>query len=246
MLSRYDRPVRTWLLAFVCVLACSRAHPAPREEAPVAKVEATVPQVDPPGYYLGRKMAEPMSYLGADWLERANRDEQQRPEHVLDVLKVHEGQTVADVGCGSGYFTSHLSRRVGPRGHVYATDLQPQMLDLLAKRTASEHLDNVVPVLAQPNDAKLPEGKLDVVLLVDVYHELPNPPVTLAQFKKALAPAGVLALVEYRAEDPKVEIKPEHKTTLEQLKKELTANRWRFLASDESLPQQRIVTFRPE
>jgi ubiquinone/menaquinone biosynthesis C-methylase UbiE len=165
---------------------------------------------------------------------------------VLDVLKVHPGQTVADVGCGSGYFTSHLSKRVGPRGHVYATDLQPQMLDLLAKRTASEHLENVVPVLAEPNDAKLPEGKLDVILLVDVYHELPNPPVTLAQFKKALAPAGVLALVEYRAEDPKVDIKPEHKTTLGQLKKELSANHWQFLASDESLPQQRIVTFRPE
>jgi ubiquinone/menaquinone biosynthesis C-methylase UbiE len=233
--------------------ACSRAHPAPWEEAPVAtvepparQVEAPVPQVDPPGYYMGRKIAEPMSYRGADWLERPTRDQEQKPEHVLDVLKVHEGQTVADVGCGSGYFTSHLSKRVGARGRVYATDLQQPMLDLLAKRTSSEHLENVVALLAQPNDAKLPDAQLDVILLVDVYHELPNPPVTLAQFKKALAPAGVLALVEYRAEDPKVAIRPEHKTTLDQLKNELTANHWRFLASDESLPQQRIVTFRPD
>lgn len=185
-----------------------------------------------------------MSYLGADWLERPNRDAEQKPEHVLDVLKMHEGQTVADVGCGSGYFTSHMSKRVGATGRVYATDLQKEMLDLLGKRIAKEHLGNVTPLLAVPNDAKLPEGKLDIILLVDVYHELPNPPVALAQFKKALSPTGVLALVEYRAEDPKVEIKPEHKTTLAQLEKELVANHWQYLASDESLPQQRIVTFR--
>jgi len=222
---------RAFLLAGL--VACTRAQPPPPP--------APVPQVDPPGYYMGRQMAAPMSYLGADWLERPNRDEEQQPEHVLDVLAVHAGQIVADVGCGSGYFTAHLSKRVGPTGRVYATDLQQEMLDLLAKRS----LSNVTPVLALSNDAKLPTGKLDVILLVDVYHELPNPPVTLAQFKKALSPSGILALVEYRAEDPKVEIKPEHKTTLDQLKKELTANHWQFVTSNESLPQQRIVTFKP-
>lgn len=250
-LSSYDRDLR-WL-PLLLLLACSRAQPAPgATEPPPATTPAVppaaeppVPQVGPPGYYMGRRMAEPMSYLGADWLERPNRDEEQKPEHVLDVLKVHGGQTVADVGCGSGYFTSRLSKRVGPSGRVYATDLQQEMLDLLARRTKQEHLDNVTPVLATARDAKLPDGKLDVILLVDVYHELPDPPLTLAQLEKALAPNGVLALVEYRAEDPKVAIKPEHKTTLEQLKKELSANRWQFLDSEESLPQQRIVTFRP-
>lgn len=242
-------------LPLLLLLACSRAQPAPVATEPPTPTPPTsavpspdeplVPQVGPPGFYMGRRMAEPMSYLGADWLERPNRDEEQKPEHVLDVLKVHGGQTVADVGCGSGYFTSRLSKRVGPSGRVYATDLQQEMLDLLSKRTKQERLDNVTPVLATARDAKLPDGKLDVILLVDVYHELPDPPVTLAQLKKALAPNGVLALVEYRAEDPKVAIKPEHKTTLEQLKKELSANRWQFLASEESLPQQRIVTFRP-
>jgi ubiquinone/menaquinone biosynthesis C-methylase UbiE len=194
---------------------------------------------------MGRKMAQPMSYQGADWLERPNRDEEQQPEHVLDVLGVKDGQSVADVGCGSGYFTAHLSRRVGARGRVYASDLQIEMLDLLAKRVEKEHLRNVTPIHADPNDAKLPAKTLDVILLVDVYHELPNPPATLAQFRNALAANGRLALVEYRAEDPKVEIKPEHKTTLEQLKREFAANHWTFVSSDESLPQQRIVQFTP-
>ena len=240
--------VRFLVVGLLVLAACSRspAAPPPPGDAGPRPVESGVPAVDPPGFYMGRRMAEPMGWQGADWLDRANRDAEQQPEHVLDVLGVHEGQSVADVGCGSGYFTVHLAKRVGPKGRVHATDLQQEMLDLLAKKVASEKLGNVTPTLTTPDDAKLPAGALDVILLVDVYHELPNPPVTLGQFKRALGPKGVLALVEYRAEDPKVAIKPEHKTTLGQLKKELTANHWSFVASDESLPQQRIVTFRPE
>jgi ubiquinone/menaquinone biosynthesis C-methylase UbiE len=187
-----------------------------------------------------------MSYRGADWLDRTDRDATQQPEHVLDVLAVREGQTVADIGCGSGYFTVHLAKRVGPKGRVFATDLQQEMLDLLKKKLASQKLgENVVPKLVTPDDAKLPAGELDLVMMVDVYHELPNPPVTLAQIRRALRKeTGRLGLIEYRAEDPKVQIKPEHKTTLDQLKRELGANGFVFVASDESLPEQRIVTFR--
>jgi SAM-dependent methyltransferase len=191
------------------------------------------------------ELAGPMSYLGADWLDRPHRDAVQEPEHVLDVLGVHEGQTVADIGCGSGYFTVHLAKRVGPRGHVVATDLQQEMLDLLSKKVAARKLTNVVPERASADDAKLPVGAIDIALLVDVYHELQNPPSTLAAIKRALAPEGRLALVEYRAEDPKLSIRPEHKTTLAQLRRELSANDWTFVTSDESLPEQRIVVFRP-
>jgi len=231
--------------------ACSKnaapvdARASAPPDAAAASASPPVPVVDPPGVYMGRAIAPPMSYLGADWLDRADRDATQQPEHVLDVLAVREGQTVADVGCGTGYFTVHLSKRVGPRGRVYATDLQPQMLDLLGKRLRDKKITNVVPLQATPDDAKLPRAELDLVLLVDVYHELPNPPVTLAQIRRSLTPTGRLALVEYRAEDPKVAIKPEHKTTLAQLRRELDANGWSFLASDESLPEQRIVTFEP-
>jgi ubiquinone/menaquinone biosynthesis C-methylase UbiE len=192
---------------------------------------------------MGRTLASPMSYQGADWLERADRETTEQPEHVLDVLGVKEGMTVADVGAGSGYFTVRIGRRVGPRGRVLATDLQPEMLDLLRAKVAKANLVNVVPVLATESDAKLPRRELDLVLMVDVYHELPRPAATLAQVRAALRPEGRLALVEYRGEDPEVPIKPEHKTTLAQIRRELEANGFVFRSSDESLPQQRIIVF---
>ncbi len=186
-----------------------------------------------------------MSYQGAWWLDRANRDETQKPEHVLDVIGVHAGQTVADVGCGSGYFSVHLAKRVGDTGRVLASDLQPEMLALLDKKVQAAHLTNITPILATEADAKLPPSSVDIALLVDVYHELTHPLVTMTQVKAALRDGGKVVLVEYRAEDPNVDIKPEHKTTLPQLKKELAAEGFTFVSSDESLPEQRIVTFVP-
>jgi ubiquinone/menaquinone biosynthesis C-methylase UbiE len=189
--------------------------------------------------------AQPMGYQGAAWLDRANRDSEQQPEHVLDVIGVHAGQTVADVGCGSGYFSVHLAKRVGLTGRVLATDLQPEMLALLDKKVQAEKLTNVVPILATEQDAKLPHASVDIALFVDVYHELTHPNVTMAQVKDALRDGGKVVLVEYRGEDPQVEIKPEHKMTLPQIKKELAAESFTFVSSDESLPKQRIVTFVP-
>ena len=204
---------------------------------------ASANTTDPPGTYMGRTLATPMSYQGADWLDRPDRETTEQPEHVLDVLGVKEGMNVADVGAGSGYFTVRIAKRIAPRGHVLATDLQPEMLDLLRTKVAAASLANVVPVLATESDAKLPRGELDLVLMVDVYHELPKPAQTLAQVRASLRPEGRLALVEYRAEDPDVPIKPEHKTTLVQVRRELEANGFVFRSSDESLPQQRIIVF---
>jgi cyclopropane fatty-acyl-phospholipid synthase-like methyltransferase len=200
---------------------------------------------DPPGTYMGRTLAAPMGYQGADWLDRGDRETTDQPEHVLDVLGVKPGMTVADVGAGSGYFTVRIARRIAPNGHVLATDLQPEMLDLLRAKVKEAKLTNVVPVLATESDAKLPRGELDLVLMVDVYHELPKPAQTLAQVRAALRPEGRIALVEYRGEDPEVPIKPEHKTTLVQVRRELEANGFVFRSSDESLPQQRIIVFTP-
>ncbi len=184
-----------------------------------------------------------MSYQGADWLDRSDRETTEQPEHVLDVLGVKDGMTVADVGAGSGYFTVRIAKRVGARGKVLATDLQPEMLDLLRTKVAKASLTNVVPILSTESDAKLPKKELDLVLMVDVYHELPKPAATLAQVRVALRPEGRIALVEYRGEDPEVPIKPEHKTTLAQVRRELEANGFVFRSSDESLPQQRIIVF---
>jgi ubiquinone/menaquinone biosynthesis C-methylase UbiE len=229
------------LVAALALSACSRAPSAGRAGA--AASAGPVATIDPPGTYMGRTLASPMSYQGADWLERADRETTEQPEHVLDVLGVKEGMTVADVGAGSGYFTVRIARRIGSRGRVLATDLQPEMLDLLRAKVAKASLVNVVPVLATEGDAKLPRNELDLVLMVDVYHELPKPSATLAQVRAALRPEGRLALVEYRGEDPDVPIKPEHKTTLAQVRRELEANGFVFRSSDESLPQQRIIVF---
>ena len=185
-----------------------------------------------------------MSYRGADWLERADRDTREQPEHVLDVIHITEGTFVVVLGAGTGYFTLRLAHRVGPTGVVLATDLQPEMLEMLGRRVADSGTTNIRPVLATPDDAKLPLGRVDLVMMVDVYHELPNPRGPLAQIRAALRPDGRVALVEYREEDPEVAIKPEHKMTLAQIRKELEGAGLVFVSSDESLPDQRIVVFR--
>jgi SAM-dependent methyltransferase len=232
-------------LAAALLIACTRADPKPTAPPPGAVDPPPPLQAPPPdGTYMGRVLAQPMSYLGADWLDRPDREAREQPEHVLDVLGVQSGMGVADVGAGSGYFSVRLARRVGPAGRVIATDLQPEMLAMLRARMADAGVTNVVPVQATPADAKLPRGELDLVLMVDVYHELPDPRGTLAQIKSALREGGRVALVEYRAEDPEVPIKPEHKMTLVQIRRELEASGFVFVASDESLPDQRIVIFR--
>jgi ubiquinone/menaquinone biosynthesis C-methylase UbiE len=188
------------------------------------------------GTYAGRPIADTMSYVAAAWLDRADRDALQQPDRVLDSLKLAPAMTVADVGAGTGYFTLRLAKRVA---HVIATDVQPQMLDILRSRLGA--ITNVQLVAAGDRDAALPPACCDVVLMVDVYHELADPPAVMAGVAKALKPNGRLVLVEYRGEDPAVPIRPEHKMTLAQLK--LAQLHFRFVDSNEMLPQQRIVTF---
>jgi ubiquinone/menaquinone biosynthesis C-methylase UbiE len=213
--------VRSFVVALV--VACSSPQP---------------PAPAPSGTYAGRPIAQTMSYLGADWLDRADRDAREQPDRVLDSLKLAPAMTVADVGAGTGYFTLRLAKRVA---HVIATDLQPQMLDTLRARAGSDA--NITLVQASDHDAALPPACCDVVLMVDVYHELADPPAVMAGVRRALKPDGRLVLVEYRGEDPAVAIKPEHKMTLAQLKLELAQLTFRFVESNEMLPDQRIVTF---
>jgi ubiquinone/menaquinone biosynthesis C-methylase UbiE len=231
------------LFALVLVVACSRTGDPHASKAPAPVEAAGDAGPEPPRVYMGRTLAAPMSWQGADWLERTDREKTEQPEHVLDVLAVREGMVVADVGAGSGYFTMRIAKRVGAAGRVIATDLQPEMLAMIKTKLDATKTSNVVTVLATPRDARLPRGEVDLVLMVDVYHELPWPAETMAQVRASLSPRGRLALVEYRAEDPEVAIKPEHKMTLAQIKAELEAARFVFVSSDESLPEQRIVVF---
>jgi SAM-dependent methyltransferase len=191
----------------------------------------------------GRRIAQVMGHAAADWLERPERVAEEQPDRALGVIGVGPGQVVADVGAGSGYYTVRLARRVGPGGTVYASDIQPEMLALLGKRLKRERLGNVVSVLATPTDPKLPEAALDLVLMVDVYHELSRPQDTLRQLKRSLKPDGRLVLVEFRKEDPRVPIRPEHKMSVDEAKLELGAEGFRLVKVSDVLPWQHILVF---
>ncbi len=198
---------------------------------------------DPPGFYMGRQIAEVMSWEGADWLFRETRIDEEQPEAMLDALKIPRGATVADVGAGAGYHSIRLARRVGPKGTVLATDLQPQMLEMLRHNAREAGLSNIKPIRATQTDPKLPEGKVDLVLMVDVYHEASDPETLLEGLYKALKPRGRLVLVEFRAEDPEVPIKPEHKMTVTQVRRELAPQGFIFKQSLEFLPWQHVIIF---
>lgn len=196
-----------------------------------------------PRMYMGRPIADVMSFHGADWLVRDTREQEEQPEAMLDALKIKPGSTVADVGAGVGYTSLKLARRVGSEGIVLATDVQPEMLQMLAANAREAGLKNVRPIRCTSTDTKLPEGKVDLVLMVDVYHECVDPEATLQGLLKALKPGGRLVLVEFRGEDPEVPIKPEHKMTFAQVRRELEPQGFKFKEKFDFLPWQHIIVF---
>jgi SAM-dependent methyltransferase len=191
----------------------------------------------------GRRFADVMGWQGADWLERSERELEEEPDRALDALGDLAGATVADVGAGSGYFTVRLAARVGQAGRVYANDLQPEMLNLLRARISRERIANVVLVLGTTEDPKLPSLSLDLVLMVDVYHEFSEPQKMLRALRSALKPTGQAVLLEYRKEDPSVPIRLEHKMSVEEAKMELEAEGFRLSRVDGRLPRQHILIF---
>lgn len=225
--------------------AAQQTEPPKAEAAPKAKATKRVRR-DPPGTYMGRRIADVMSFAGADWLIRETREQEEQPEKMLDALKIPKGATVADVGAGVGYTSLRLSKRVGPTGTVYATDLQPEMLRMLRENARAAGVTNIKPVLATSRDTKLPDGAVDLIVMVDVYHECSDPETTLKGLRKALKPGGRLVLVEFRAEDPEVPIKPEHKMTLRQARREVEPQGFAFKESFEELPWQHVIVFTRE
>ena len=191
----------------------------------------------------GRRFAPTMGVEGADWLDRSERDLEENPDRAIDVLKIEKGATVADVGAGSGYMTVKLSKKVGPQGKVYATDIQQGMLDLLNKRLVKSKITNVTTVLGTQDDPRLPPDALDLVIMVDVYHELSQPQVMLGKIRASLKSGGRLVLLEYRKEDPDVPIKPEHKMSVADAKLEVEAEGFKLTKTNEDLPRQHILIF---
>jgi ubiquinone/menaquinone biosynthesis C-methylase UbiE len=191
-----------------------------------------------------RRIAQTMSADGADWLVRPEREREERPDQALDAIGIQRGSTVADIGAGVGYFTWRLAERVGSNGTVYGEDIQQRMLDQLVKNTNARHLTNVRPVLGSTEDPKLPKNSIDLVLLVDVYHEFSEPEKMLDRIRESLKPEGRIVFLEYRAEDPNVPIRPEHKMTADQVRAEVQPEGYRFEKTIEVLPQQHIIIFR--
>jgi SAM-dependent methyltransferase len=191
----------------------------------------------------GRRFANVMGWQGADWLERSEREAEEEPDKALDALGSLTGSTVADVGAGSGYFTVRLAARVGPKGRVYANDLQPEMLKILGARLAREKVANVTLVQGAADNPRLPEASIDLVLMVDVYHEFSEPQKMLRAIRTAMKPGGRLVLLEYRKEDPDVPIRFEHKMTVKEAQLELEAEGFRLSKVDGRLPRQHILIF---
>ena len=193
-----------------------------------------------------RVPAEHMSYRGAEWLERAERIDEEQPERVLDAMGLGPGDVVADVGCGSGYYARRMARRVRPGGTVYCEDIQPEMLDIMRGHAAREGIDGVEAVLGIPTDPRLPEGAIDWIIIADVYHEMSDPEPMLVGIRRALAPGGRVALLEYRVEDGTGDqIKADHTMSVRQVLGEWQAAGFELEALHEFLPAQHLFFFRP-
>lgn len=199
----------------------------------------------PPGltHYMGREIAQAMHFAGAPWLTRESRDREEEPAKLMKALHLKAGMTVCDLGCGNGFYTLMLAKEVGDKGKVLAVDIQQEMLDLLAKRAEKAGVKNYQPILGTVADPKLPEGAVDLILIVDVYHEMDHPVEMLAAMRKSLSKGGRMVLVEFRAEDDNVPIKPLHKMSKAQVNKEIGANGFKLVEDFEGLPWQHVMFF---
>ena len=193
--------------------------------------------------YLGRVVAQPMSHLGAPWLIRDSREQEERVSESFQQLGLEPGMTVCDLGCGNGAWSLPIGETVGSSGRVLAVDIQPEMLDLLRDRAGKANVHNIEPILGAVDDPKLPVEQVDLVLMVDVYHEFSHPQSMLWEIRRALKPKGVVALLEFRKEDNRVRIKELHKMTKTQIMKEYTANGFKLVREYNRLPQQHLMFF---
>ena len=221
------------LIACVAVCALALAPPAREAAAQGGRAERH------------RVPAEFMSYLGAEWLERAERIDEEQPERVLDAMGLRPGDVVADVGCGSGYYARRIARRVRPGGTVYCQDIQPEMLDIMRGHAAREGVRGIEAVLGTPTDPRLPAGAVDWIIIADVYHEMSDPEPMLAGIRRALAPGGRVALLEYRVEDGTGDrIKADHTMSVRQVLAEWRAAGFELEALHDFLPGQHLFFLR--
>ena len=234
----------------VCLLLAATLLPA------AEKAERTVPpkplykqlkrpNIDGIGkFYMGREISHVMGHRGAKWLERPEREREEGTTEMINCLKLKADDNVADIGVGTGYIAWRMAKKIGPKGTVYGVDIQPEMLEHLARNMAKRGLKNVKGVMGTIKDPKLPPNSIDLVIMVDVYHEFSFPYEMMQGIVKSLKPGGRVAFVEYRGEDPKVPIKRLHKMTEAQVKKEAALFALKHVETYKKLPWQHVVFFR--
>lgn len=230
------------LVLLVPALPCGVAA-AERAEPPEAYYEHRTPTRDGIGkWYMGREIAQVMGHLGAGWLERPQRQRQERTDLLIERLPIRADSTVADIGAGTGYFTFPVAVRA-PQGRVYAVDIQPEMLAYIAQRIDDTGVSNVEPVLGTVQNPGLPLASVDLAFIVDAYHEFYHPREMGEALRAALKPGGKLVLVEYRADDPRVPIKPLHTMHEAQVRREMAAIGLDWVETQDYLPQQHVLVF---
>jgi len=237
-----------WLRLLSALLLLASLCPA--QEKPATSGDTAIyesrPVHDPDGigiFYQGREIAQVMGHQGADWLERPERDAEEKPSLVLKALKLKAGDAVADIGAGTGYYSRRLARAVGTNGVIYAVEIQQEMLDILTNKMAALNIHNVKPVLGTITDPKLPAASVDLILMVDVYHEFNHPREMVGAMVRSLKPGGRMVFVEFRGEDPNVPIKRLHKMTEAQVRKEMAGFPLQWVETSEVLPIQHIIIF---
>jgi precorrin-6B methylase 2 len=194
--------------------------------------------------YMGREISAVMGWQGAAWLERAERDREERTDLLLAALQLQPGMVVADIGAGTGYLSRRMAPAVMPGGKIWAVDVQPEMISLLQAGAKRGGLTQIEARLGAVDDVRLPAGSVDLAVMVDVYHELAYPYEVMASIMKALKPGGRVVFVEYKAEDPRVPIKPLHKMSEAQIKREAAVFALDWERTVSTLPWQHVVVFR--
>lgn len=240
----YHRSVCLGAALFLCILTLRGEPPGPRQRA-VERYKTDTP-TDPGGsgkFYMGREISLVMGHQGAGWLERPEREKEEQPKKLLKMLDVKPGMVVADIGAGSGYHSLRMAKAVGAKGKVMAVDIQKEMLDIIRKRMKRNKIENIEPILGTETDPKLPAGEVDLILMVDVYHEFSFPYEMTEALTKALKPGGRLVFVEFRREDDKVPILLAHKMTEKQVLAEMAPHPLKHAKTFEALPWQHVIIF---
>lgn len=238
---------RLWIIALTFLMACGQgssqqaATTAPADSAQAYRFgEASRDGIGK--FYAGREIAHVMGHLGASWLDRPEREQEERTDLLLKALDLKPTDVVADIGAGTGFFTFQMAPKV-LKGKVLAVDIQPEMIEYLNEGKTKRKIANVQPVLGTESDPKLTANTVDLAILIDAYHEFSYPREMMSRIATSLKPGGRVALVEYRAEDPNVPIKELHKLSVAQATKEMKAVGLKLLKNDNRLPQQHIMFF---